>query len=59
MYKILKPLIDNYCVIIHNLIGSGGSSPIKKGLNFKNSIDYFIDTIEKWRKNMENYFFNP
>jgi len=57
-YRILAPLQKKFKVIMIDSIGMGGSSRpdnYDKGeISAKESVDYFVDYIEKWRKSFGN-----
>ena len=55
-YSYLGPLMDRFCVILHDIIGTGASSLPYKYIYPDDSTDYFNEMIEKWRMAMENEF---
>ena len=60
-FKIIKPLIEQFCLILVDIIGMGSSS---RPDNFKHDYndrftpeeanDYFVEYFEKWRKAMNS-----
>ena len=52
-YRVLAPIMERVCVVLHDMIGYGGSSRPdnydKHQIQPQESIDYFVESIEKWR----------
>lgn len=54
-WKIIKPLAEEYHVIMIDIIGMGGSSRPHFNLSDPKDIDeYLIEWLEKWRNKMGN-----
>jgi abhydrolase domain-containing protein 5 len=52
-WKIIKPLIENYHLIMIDIIGMGASSRPRFNLSDPNKIDeYLVEWLEKWRIKM-------
>ena len=49
MFKILRRLMEEFCVVLHDLLGMGLSSMPHKSLERTESLEYFVGSIEKWR----------
>mmetsp|Transcript_5592 Transcript_5592/g.9612 ORF Transcript_5592/g.9612 Transcript_5592/m.9612 type:complete len:227 (+) Transcript_5592:76-756(+) len=58
-FKIIKQLIEHFCVIFIDMLGMGGSSRpedfFKDKFTPEESIGYFVDSVEKWRQQMHNH----
>jgi pimeloyl-ACP methyl ester carboxylesterase len=52
-FKVMKQLIKYFCMVFIDIIGMGGSSRPddfdKDNLTPQQSIDYFVNSVEKWR----------
>jgi len=54
-YKVIKPLSENYHLILIDIIGMGGSSRPLFNFTDPSKIDEFlVDWLERWRLKMEN-----
>ena len=57
-YRMIGRLQNKFRVVLVDIIGMGGSSRpdnYEKGeINAKESVEYFINYFEKWRKNFGN-----
>ena len=52
-YRLLKPLREHFCLLLIDVIGMGASSRpnnfMKDDFDAQESINYFVNYIEKWR----------
>jgi len=49
-YKILKPLVEHYHLILIDVLGMGGSSRPQFSINNSSEADeYLIEWLEAWR----------
>ena len=60
-FAILKRLVSHFDVILIDMIGQGGSSRPNdydyENITPEESIKYFVDYFEKWRKAMKRFFY--
>mmetsp|Transcript_5064 Transcript_5064/g.8633 ORF Transcript_5064/g.8633 Transcript_5064/m.8633 type:complete len:200 (+) Transcript_5064:11-610(+) len=53
-YKMYKGLLEKFCIILIDHVGMGASTRAKNfdpdNLSPQQTIDYFVENIEKWRK---------
>lgn len=58
-FRTYEKLTQHFCIFVIDLIGMGGSSRPDnydgKNISEQESIDYFVEYIEAWRKNIPKY----